>query len=135
MYPAGPGQSPGGVKGAKPLEAPKNLHPSVPRTGSKIDPKYADGYAFFDVHCSTESQENSRRSKILNSQASCQKKMCMVIFLAGRYFANFKSKQKVTDQCQARPYRLQHLSNFSKKFFIIYNFMATASVRTLFNVS
>ena len=123
-----------GVQGTKSLEASKNLHPRVPKTGSKIGPKHVDGCAFFQVHCSTKSQENSRRSKILNSQVSYQKKMRMLIFLAGQYFANFKSKQRVTYQCQDRPYTLQHLSNFSTKNFL-YNFMAIVSVRTLFNVS
>ena len=47
MYPAGPKQSPGLGPGDEPLEAPKNLHPTVPKTGSKIDPKHVDGYAFF----------------------------------------------------------------------------------------
>ena len=31
----------------KPLEAPKNLHPKVPKTGPKVDQKHLDGYAFF----------------------------------------------------------------------------------------
>ena len=44
-------------------------------------------------------------------------KMCMFIFLAGQFFANYKSKQRVTDQCQDRPYTLQHLIKFSKKCF------------------
>ena len=58
------------------------------------------------------------------------RKMCMFKFLAGQYFAKFNSKQRVTGQCQGRSYKLQHLSNFLKKN-IIYNFMATASVRTV----
>ena len=41
----------------------------------------------------------------------------MFIFLAGHYFANLKTKQRVTDQCQDRPYMLQYLSNFSKNSF------------------
>ena len=41
----------------------------------------------------------------------------MVIFLAEQYFANVKSKQRVTDQCQDRPYTLQHMSDFSEKNF------------------
>ena len=62
-----------GVQGAKRLEAPKNMHLTVPRTGSKIGPKHVDGCAFFQLHCSTKSQENSKRSKILNSQVSFKK--------------------------------------------------------------
>ena len=68
---------------AKPLEAPKNLRPSVSKTGSKIDPKHVDGCAFFRVHCGTKSQENSQRSKILNSKVS--EKMCILIFLPTVY--------------------------------------------------
>ena len=36
-----------GLQGANPLEAPKNLHLTVPKTVSKIDQKYVDGNAFF----------------------------------------------------------------------------------------
>ena len=36
-----------GVQGAKPLEAPKNLHLAVPKTVAKIDQKDVDGNAFF----------------------------------------------------------------------------------------
>ena len=56
-----------GAPGEKPQEAPKNFHPTVPKTGSKIDPKRVDGYAFFHVHCSIKSQENFKTSKSLNS--------------------------------------------------------------------
>ena len=33
-------------RGAKALEALKNLHLTVPKTGSKTDQKYMDGHAF-----------------------------------------------------------------------------------------
>ena len=46
MYPAGPKQSRDGGSGVKLLEAAKNLHPTVPKIGSKIDSKHVDGYAF-----------------------------------------------------------------------------------------
>ena len=46
-----------GAQGSKPLEAPKNLHPAVPKMGSKTDQKYVNGYEFSYVYCSTESQE------------------------------------------------------------------------------
>ena len=45
------------VQGARPLEAQKNLHLTVPKSGSNIAQHYVDGYAFFHVHCSTKSQE------------------------------------------------------------------------------
>ena len=41
-------------------EAPKNLHLTVPKSGSNIAQQYVDGYAFFRVHCSTKSQENPK---------------------------------------------------------------------------
>ena len=60
---AGPGQSLVGVQGAKPLEAPKNLHLTLPKTGPKMDQNTWMVMHFFYVHCSTKSQENSKRSK------------------------------------------------------------------------
>ena len=35
------------LQGAKTLEATKDLYFTVPETGSKIDQKHVDGYAFF----------------------------------------------------------------------------------------
>ena len=78
-----------GVQGAKNLEGPKNLHPTVPKTGFEVDQKYLNGYAFLHVHCSTKSQENSKRSGLLNSRVSYQKKCVCFIFLAEQYFKNF----------------------------------------------
>ena len=50
------------------MEAPKNLHLTVPKSGSNIAQQHVDGYAFFHVHCSTKSQENPKGKKfsILN---------------------------------------------------------------------
>ena len=45
------------------LEAPKNLHLTVPKSGSNIAQQYVDGYAFCHVHCSTKSQENPKGPK------------------------------------------------------------------------
>ena len=45
------------VHGARPLEAPKNLHLTVPESGSNISQQYVDSYAFFHVHCRTKTQE------------------------------------------------------------------------------
>ena len=45
------------------MEAPKNLHLTIPKSGSNIALQYVDGYAFFDVHCSTKSQENPKGPK------------------------------------------------------------------------
>ena len=58
------------VKGARPLEAPKNLHLTVPKSGSNIAQQYVDAYAFFQFKVKGKSQ----RSKIFNSQVSYQKK-------------------------------------------------------------
>ena len=44
---AGPEKNPGGGPGATRLEAPKNSHLTVSKTGSKTDQKHVDGYAFF----------------------------------------------------------------------------------------
>ena len=41
------------VQGANPLEAPENLHLTVPKSGSNIAQQCVDSYAFFHVHCST----------------------------------------------------------------------------------
>ena len=46
------------VQGARPQEAPKNLHLTVPKSWSNIAQQCVDGYAFFHVHCS--SQENPK---------------------------------------------------------------------------
>ena len=51
------------VQGARPLEAPKNLHLTVPKSWSNIAQQYVDGYAFFHVHCSSKSQENPKGPK------------------------------------------------------------------------
>ena len=58
--------------------APKNLHLTVPKSGSNAAQQYVDGFAFFHVHCSTKSQENPKGPKILNSQISYQKKSVYV---------------------------------------------------------
>ena len=114
-------------QGAKPLEPQKNLHPILPKTGSKTDQKHSDGYAFLHVHCSTKSQENFKKVQNFEFSTFLSEAKCVCfIFPAGQYFTNFKSKQRVTDQCQDRSYTLQHLCNFSKFFFIPYNFMPTA---------
>ena len=48
------------VQGMSPLEAPKNLHLMVPKSGSNTAQQYLDGYSFLHVHCSTKSQENPK---------------------------------------------------------------------------
>ena len=63
------------VQGARPLEAPKNLHLTAPKSGSNIAQQYVDGYAFFHVQYKVTGK--SQRSKIFNSEVSYQKKMCM----------------------------------------------------------
>ena len=51
------------VQGARQLGAPKNLHLMVPKSRSIIAQQYVDGNAFFQVHCSTKSQENPKGPK------------------------------------------------------------------------
>ena len=51
------------VQGARPLEALKHLHLTVPKSESNIGQQYVDGYAFFHVNCSTKSQENPKGPK------------------------------------------------------------------------
>ena len=48
------------VKGARALEALKNLHLTVPKSGCNIAQQYMECYAFVHVHCSTKSQENPK---------------------------------------------------------------------------
>ena len=49
-----------GVHGVKPLEVPKNLHPTVPKTRYKTEQKYLDGCAFFFM-CSTSAVQSVRK--------------------------------------------------------------------------
>ena len=104
------------------VEAPKNLHLAVPKTGSKIDRKHEAGYAFFHVHCTTMSQEQFH--KVQNFEFSSflsGNKMCLFYISSWIIFHKLKRKQRVTDQYQHRPSTLQHLSNFSENilFFTI----------------
>ena len=89
VCPEGPAHSPAVGQGAKPLGAPKNMHPTVPKTGSKTDQKYLDCCAFFYVHCSTKSQENSKWFKILNSQVPYQKQNVYVYIFSWTIFHKF----------------------------------------------
>ena len=72
------------VQGARPLEAPKNMHLTVPKSGSNIAQQYVDGYAF-SVSCVLRYKVTGKfqRSKIFNSQVSYQKKCVCSIVLAG----------------------------------------------------
>ena len=65
------------VQGARPTEAAKNLHLTVPKAGSNTAQQYVDGYAFFSCALQYKVTGKSQRSKIFNSQVSYQKKMCM----------------------------------------------------------
>ena len=72
--------SSGGARGRTPRKH-QNLHLKVPKTGSKIDQKHVDDYAFFHVHYSTKSKEISERSKVLNSQGFLlEKDLCVLYF-------------------------------------------------------
>ena len=57
-------------------EAPKNLHLTVPKSGSNVAQQYVNGYAFF-MCIALQSHRKSQRSKIFNSQVSYQKKKCV----------------------------------------------------------
>ena len=119
------------VQRARLLEAPKNLHHMVPKSRSIIAQQYVDGYAFFHVHCSTKSQENPKGPKFSILKFFIRKKCVCSIVPAGQYFSNLKgSNLRVTDQCQDQSSTVQHLSDFFKMF-SFYNFMSTASFRTL----
>ena len=71
------------VQGARPLEAPKNLHLTVPKSRSNIAQQYVDGYASFHVHCSTKSQENPKGPKFSILKFFVRKKCVCSIVLAG----------------------------------------------------
>ena len=74
------------VQGACPLEAPQNLHLTVPKSGSNITQQCMDSYAFFHVHCSTKSKENQKGTKfsILMCMFLTRNKKCVYsIVLAG----------------------------------------------------
>ena len=71
------------VQLARPLEAPKNLHLTVPKSGSNIAQQYVDGYAFFHVHCSTKPQENPKGPKFSILKFLIRKLCVCSILLAG----------------------------------------------------
>ena len=104
-------------QGARPLEASKNLHLTVPNSGSNIVQQQVDGCAFFHVHCSTKSQGNPKGPKFSILKFLIRKIMCMFYSSSWIIFL----KLRVTDQCQDRSSTLQHLSDFSKNvlFFTI----------------
>ena len=62
------------VRGARPLEAPKNLHLAVPESGSNIAQQYVDGVIFiFSCAFQYKVTGKSQRSKIFNFQVSYRK--------------------------------------------------------------
>ena len=67
------------VQGARPLEAPKNLHLTVPESGPNITQQYVDGYAFFHEHCNTKSQENPKGPKFSILKFLIRKKCVYVL--------------------------------------------------------
>ena len=99
------------VQRARPLDAPKNLHLTVPKSGSNTAQQYVDGYAFFHVHCSTKVKGKSQRSKIFNSQVSYQKKMYVFYSSSWITFLKFKRQASKSHRCQDGPSTLQHLSD------------------------
>ena len=71
-------------------EGPKNLHLTVPKSGSNIAQQYVDGYAFFHVHCSTMSHENPKGPKFSILKFPIRKKMCMLYSSSWMIFLKFK---------------------------------------------
>ena len=71
------------------MEAPNNLHLTAPKSGSNITQQYVDGYAFFHVHCSAKSQENSKGPEF-SILKSYQKKMCIFYSSSWIIFLKFK---------------------------------------------
>ena len=67
------------VQGACPLEAPKNLYLTVPKSGSNVAQQYMDGYAFFHMHCSTKSQEYRKGPKFSILNFLIRKKIVYVL--------------------------------------------------------
>ena len=71
------------VHGARPLEAPKNLHLMVPESGSSgssTAQQYVDVYAFVHVHCSTKSQENPKGPKFSILKCLIRKNVYVLLF-------------------------------------------------------
>ena len=66
-----------GVQGENPLEAPKNLHPTVPETGSKIDQKHVDGYTFFMCIAVQSHRKIRKVTKFLIFKFLIRNEMCM----------------------------------------------------------
>ena len=77
------------VQGARPLEAPKNLHLTVSKSGSNIAQQYVDGNAFFHVHCSTKSKENPKGPKFSILKFLIRKK-CVCSIVRWIIFLKFK---------------------------------------------
>ena len=74
-------------------------------------------------------QSHRKIPKVQSFQFSSflSEKMCMFYSSSWIIFLNLR----VTDQCQDRPSTLQHLSDCSKNVLFFYNFIGTASLRTL----
>ena len=91
-----------GFQGAKPLEAPKNLHPTVSKTGSKTD-QNTWMVMHFLMCVAVQSQRKMPKGPKFRILKFLIRKMRMFILLAGQYFAKFKNKQNAAYQCQDRP--------------------------------
>ena len=78
------------VQEARPLDAPKNLHLTVPKSGSNTAQQYVDGYAFFHVHCSTKSKENPKGPKFPVLKFLTRKKMYVFYSSSWITFLKFK---------------------------------------------
>ena len=110
------------VQGARPLEAPKNLHCTVPKSESNILILPNNTWMVMQFFTCIAVQSHRKILKVQNFQLSSfllEKKCVFSLFLAG--YIKKASDLRVTDQCQDLPSKLQHLSDFSKNvlFFII----------------
>ena len=77
------------VKGARALEALKNLHLTVLKSGSNIAQQYMECYAFVHVHCSRKSQENPKGPKF-SILKFLIRKMCLFYSSSWTIFLKFK---------------------------------------------
>ena len=101
MYPEGPSQSPGRESRRRsPWKLQKFCILQYLKLGLKLTKARASSCIF---SCALQYKVTGKFQKVQNFEFSSflSEKVCMFIyiFLAGQYFANFESKQRVTGQC------------------------------------
>ena len=65
------------------MEAPKNLHLTIPKTGSKSDQNYVDGYAFFMCIAAQSHRKIPKGPKFRILKFLIRQKRVRFIFLFG----------------------------------------------------